>query len=189
MTSTCDDLVLDHLDYARDVCASILYTRRLRVPGVDTEDWVQEACVGLIQASRKYCPDMGEFRVFARRRVAGAVLDAARRYNPCKRWRAATLKREGKPLPQAVRLEDAVSSLACSAKRHDLDEDLLRHLSPLAQRVVRLTYEHGLCAEEVGTAVGHTKRQVLTILRRSLRTMRLVLSKGDVDAAEEKALA
>lgn len=63
-----------HLPYARTV-AAMLYAQRTH-NGVDFEDYLQWANVGLMEALVRFEPDHGaQFRSFAAKRIRGAVLD------------------------------------------------------------------------------------------------------------------
>lgn len=72
-----ETLVLMHTPWARLVARDVYL--RLRMRGTEWGDFVQNATVGLIEATDRYDPDRGvEFRTFARHRVRGAVFNGLR---------------------------------------------------------------------------------------------------------------
>lgn len=61
------DIIVDHLWLARAVA------KRYRQRGEDDDDLFQVACVGLVQAVRRFDPDHGDFLAFAVPTIAGVV--------------------------------------------------------------------------------------------------------------------
>ncbi len=175
-TTAANAMVMHHLDYARALCASTVAARSLHVVGMEREDWLQEAYVGLVEASRKHAAAQGSFRSYAHRRVVGSLLDAARRYNSCKGSTYRRLRRLGRSIPKVACLEDG-NLVAGRERRHDLDPDLIGRLSPLCQRLLCLIYERDLSLAEAGAELGLTKQKAHSLLHRSLDRLRTNLHK------------
>jgi RNA polymerase sigma factor FliA len=72
------ELLALHMPYARTI-AAVLYGRRMNEE-IEFADYLQFACVGLIEALDRYDPLRGvQFRTFASRRMQGAVLSGLER--------------------------------------------------------------------------------------------------------------
>jgi RNA polymerase sigma factor FliA len=72
-----DRLFLQHMSWAESI-GRIVY-RRISIYSLDSEDFVQNAELGLLDAMSRYDPDRGvEFRAYAKPRVRGAVFNGLR---------------------------------------------------------------------------------------------------------------
>ena len=72
-----DRLAVMHLPWAAAVGKSVY--RRVGIYGLDSEDFIQNARLGMLEAIGRFEPDRGvEFRAYARPRVRGAVFNGIR---------------------------------------------------------------------------------------------------------------
>lgn len=72
-----DRLAVMHLPWAAAVGKSVY--RRVGIYGLDCEDFIQNARLGMLEAIGRYEPERGvEFRAYARPRVRGAVFNGVR---------------------------------------------------------------------------------------------------------------
>jgi len=72
-----DRIAVMHLPWAAAVGKSV--HRRVGIRGLDSEDFIQNARLGMLEAIGRFEPDRGvEFRAYARPRVRGAVFNGIR---------------------------------------------------------------------------------------------------------------
>lgn len=72
-----DRIAVMHLPWAAAVGKSVY--RRVGIHGLDSEDFIQNARLGMLEAIGRFEPDRGvEFRAYARPRVRGAVFNGIR---------------------------------------------------------------------------------------------------------------
>lgn len=72
-----DLIAVMHLPWAAAVGKSVY--RRVGIHGLDSEDFIQNARLGMLEAIGRFEPDRGvEFRAYARPRVRGAVFNGVR---------------------------------------------------------------------------------------------------------------
>lgn len=112
-----DDLIIEHLDLVQHVVnqVSVRYPRH-----VDRQDlWNAGAC-GLVEAARRYRPEMGvPFPRYAIARIRGAIVDSTRDRD----WVARTVRRNVREMKETEdRLED-------ERGRPPLDEELAESLN------------------------------------------------------------
>ena len=86
-------------DDLRFVSSVVLRTARFLPPQFDREDLIQAGRLAAIQATLAYRPDIrgASWRTFARYRIRGAVLMAARRRNWVEAWHESTYTYIGEP--------------------------------------------------------------------------------------------
>ena len=73
-----NELLAMHAPYARDV-ADAYYARRMH-DEIALADYLQLACLGLVEAVDRFDPDVGViFKTFAARRMHGAIVDGVKR--------------------------------------------------------------------------------------------------------------
>ena len=75
-----NQLILDHLDYVRQICGTLA----VRLPdGVDLQNLQAAGVVGLIEAAQNFDPTRGvAFKTFSYPRIRGAIVDEIRRNSP-----------------------------------------------------------------------------------------------------------
>jgi RNA polymerase sigma factor (sigma-70 family) len=157
----------NHLPMVRKLASKL--ARKLP-PSIEYDDLVQQGSLGLLEAATKYRPEQNDnFRLYAKPRVLGSMLDSIRR----RHWIAAT----------AAPLEDVDESL--DRQEIDRDFDALERLNLLRKAIAQLTsdkrraiylvYVSGLperqAAQEMGVPVDRFEalhRQALQILKYKL---------------------
>ncbi len=106
------DVIVDHVWLARAVA------NRYRRRGEDQDDLFQVACLGLVQAVRRFDPDHGDFLAFAGPTIAGVVKRHFRDHGwlvrPPRRTQEAVadVRREWSDLAQELRREPSDRELA-----------------------------------------------------------------------------
>ncbi len=73
-----DVLVKEHLAWA----VKLARGKAKRLYGMDEDDAIGEAMIGLVMASRTWKSDGAPFRIWAQRRIVGSILDFHRRADP-----------------------------------------------------------------------------------------------------------
>lgn len=152
-----DAVVLELLPMARRVAA------RFARPGLEREDLVQVAAVGLIHAADRFDERRGvPFVAFALLTVQGElrhyVRDASRRLASEGSWSLPTeLSREDERL---ARIEERLAV-----------EDLLQALDARCRRIVVLRFECDLTLREIAGQLGLSEGHVSRLLHRSLRML------------------
>jgi RNA polymerase sigma factor for flagellar operon FliA len=158
---------------------------------VDCEDLEGAGYLGLIQASRSFDVTRGvKFRTYARRRIRGQMFDWLRRDDWVPRLERARLKREGLPVPVAVksietvhddpdyaghvvRLRHMIASQH-PGPEHDVDiADFwtapLPELDDVETRILQMYYRDGMTQRQIGAILGFSEsraNQILVEIRR-----------------------
>lgn len=169
--------------------------RRLEILGVfDWEDMYQEGALGLMDATRLWHPDRGaSFSTYALRRIAGSLIDAARRLRPFTRTDLRDARAAGtdsslwdrRPLSldriisddDKVQRYDLVSDPAAedafddvlleSSSEADALAALVFALPPNERVCVTLYYWEELSMRAIGEVIGVSESRVHQILTRA----------------------
>ena len=155
-------LVIDSLPLAANIAGNI--SKRLP-PHVDPRDLRQEACLGLLDAARRYDAAKGvPFGAYARRRISGAVMDGLRREDHLSRSARAQARAEGaEAAAQSIQLTDPdqiVGALvsprehAVDTERERLVADAIETLPARLRIVLRAHYWNGKFMSEIGNELG-----------------------------------
>ena len=155
-------LVIDSLPLAAHIAGNI--SKRLP-PRVDPRDLRQEACLGLLDAARRYDAGKGvPFGAYARRRIRGAVMDGLRREDHLARAARAQARAEGAEVPvQSIQLtapDQVVGGLTSphedtvDAERARLVADAIETLPARLRAVLRAYYWNGDFMTEIAGELG-----------------------------------
>jgi len=173
-------LVIDSLPLAANIAGNI--SKRLP-PHVDPRDPRQEACLGLLDAARRYDAAKGvPFGAYARRRISGAVMDGLRREDHLSRSARAQARAEGaEAAAQSIQLTDPdqiVGALvsphehAVDTERERLVADAIETLPERLQVVLRAHYFDGKFMREIGAEIGVSEGRVSHLHCRALNLLR-----------------
>ena len=148
-------------------------SRRLP-PSIDYDDLVQEGTLGLMQAAARFNPEAHDnFKLYAQRRILGAMLDSVRR----RHWISAT----SVPLEEAKGLEgeEDFESEIEEQEIVGLVRKARRTMTGRRQKVVELVYRRGLSRNQAAREMrmspdqfGALHAQTLDLLRYKLRSLR-----------------
>jgi RNA polymerase sigma factor for flagellar operon FliA len=115
-----NELVMQELSQVYYIASRI----RERLPGhVELEDLVNAGVVGLLEASRNFDSSKNaQFKVFAKFRIRGAILDSLRESD----WGSRSLRRRGREI------QDATARLESKLGRHPVESEVAQemHLEP-----------------------------------------------------------
>lgn len=189
-TPQVDELVLDHLD----LCEAL--ARRYANRGIDLDDLVQVARVGLVCAAQRFRPEAGAFVPYAVATITGEIK---------RHFRSSWMVRPPRRLqeqrsddaPHAQRETDALSAfrpvsldsttagdeahaVELPVTDHDLEllPDLLTlhsavdRLDSVERQVLRMRFVDDLAQAEIGRRLGVSQMQVSRILSRVLAGLR-----------------
>lgn len=78
MTSAQQQLIVEYLPLVRAIARQV----QRRYYGLELDELVQDGSMGLIEAVLRFDPERGAFEPYARRRIAGAIVDALRQRIP-----------------------------------------------------------------------------------------------------------
>lgn len=187
-----DRLVIEHLLLVTRIA------RRLkpRLPAqVSSDDLCSAGHLGLVEASRRYCPTRGvAFGAFARRRILGAMLDHLRSIDMLTRderrkSRAGHLPffevQLGYPGQPGVQSDLDRCSIVASASAEAARADLLRDdrvkaaidtLRPRARIVLIAYFWEDQTLEQIGTRLGVTASAVAKTKAIALRRLQAILA-------------
>ena len=189
-TPQVDELVLDHLD----LCEAL--ARRYANRGIDLDDLIQVARVGLVCAAQRFRPEAGAFVPYAVATITGEIK---------RHFRSSWMMRPPRRLqeqrsddaPHAQRETDALSAfrpvsldsttagdeahaVELPVTDHDLEllPDLLTlhsavdRLDSVERQVLRMRFVDDLAQAEIGRRLGVSQMQVSRILSRVLAGLR-----------------
>ena len=189
-TPQVDELVLDHLD----LCEAL--ARRYANRGIDLDDLIQVARVGLVCAAQRFRPEAGAFVPYAVATITGEIK---------RHFRSSWMVRPPRRLqeqrsddaPHAQRETDALSAfrpvsldsttagdeahaVELPVTDHDLEllPDLLTlpsavdRLDSVERQVLRMRFVDDLAQAEIGRRLGVSQMQVSRILSRVLAGLR-----------------
>jgi RNA polymerase sigma factor FliA len=153
-----------------------------RVPGSRRDDVVSDALLGLVEAGRRFSPDLGgDFCSYATPCIRGAILDGFRRGGVVRVGRRA---HERGASVQTVSL-DGYHGAVAPFEPTTIDRKYLRSaLEQLPRRealVLSLVYFEDMTLAEVGEALGVSESRVGQIRSRALRRLREMLEATSTD--------
>lgn len=136
-------------------------------PSIELDDMVHEGVFGLIDAAERFDPSRGvPFRLYAKLRIRGAIMDATRRRHYSNATHAP-LDEAPEP-PVLPDIEDRIDRSRSAKKVGQVLEML-----PVEQRkVVSSYYAKGKTNADIGREAGVEPRKVCEIHRQALGTMR-----------------
>lgn len=193
-------LVMDNLGLAR---SAVRRTGRPATVYFDSEDLMQSAMLGLVQAAHRYRPERGvRFSTFAVPRIRGAIVDSMRAAD----WVPRTVRqklRDDDFVPAVHHfhaafpsdsdehrgefLEDTrVERPENGAERNELKEQLAKAIQALPDQqktVIMLGYYKGLRLTEIANTLGVTRGRVSQIHSQAVGALRKAL---DPDGTESE---
>ncbi len=112
-----NDLVMQELSQVYYIASRI----RERLPQhVELEDLVNAGVIGLLEASRSFDPSKNaQFKVFAKFRIRGAILDSLRESD----WGSRSLRRKGREIA------DATARLEAKLGRHPAEAEIAQEMN------------------------------------------------------------
>lgn len=185
-----EDLVLDHLDLCEALAR--LYANR----GIDLDDLIQVARLGLVCAAQRFRPEAGAFVPYAVATITGEIkrhfrsswmvrpprrLQEQRNDDPAAPERETSALSAFRPVSLDVpHAGDGSQPLELPVADHDLEllPDLLTlhsavdRLDDLEREVLHLRFVDDLTQAEIGRRLGVSQMQVSRILSRVLAALR-----------------
>lgn len=158
--------------------------------GLGTLDWEGAAAIGVCEAAMGYIPERHvDFRIYARPRVLGAILDMMRASrlrgygrgvgyaNAPAVQSLATVLHENHDGRADQTLEDVVADPFGLAPGEDLETaenffEALRPLSPLCREVFRLYYRREWTMKQIGAALGLSESRISQMMTDAVRVLR-----------------
>ena len=169
------ELLLHYLPYARKVAAH-LYGRHLRCE-TSVEDYIQWACVGLMEAFDHFQLDRGaQFTTYALPRMLGAIRDGLEAMTG--RWQEISTAPEDMEMLMSAEAEgsDQVGLELERGQTRLRLHGLLKRLTVREESVLRLHYLQGWSFKEIGRDLGITKGRVSQLHGQALERLRGLLA-------------
>jgi RNA polymerase sigma factor for flagellar operon FliA len=177
-------LAVDNMDIVRIIARRMM---RIVPASISRDDLEGAGYVGLVQASRKFKPEMGyKFATYAGRRIRGAMLDWLRHMDWVPRLERQRVKAGGGHIPTTIvsleaKLADVGDGSKDLTRRHILEadqrppeyepeeDDFWRSrwacVSPRGWRVLEMYYRDGMTQYEIGALLGVCEARVCQILK------------------------
>jgi RNA polymerase sigma factor (sigma-70 family) len=148
-----------------------------RMPWADLDELMQSGAVGMLEAMKRFNPSYGvEFKIFASRRIRGAMIDGLRREGALRRGETMfdadavdTAAAVGGTSP-----EDPLSQLVRIDKRSKLTAALAT-LPPLEYRVLTLHFYEEMNNREVAAILEMSEGYASRIRKRALEKLATIL--------------
>jgi RNA polymerase sigma factor for flagellar operon FliA len=191
---TAQQLVADHLPLAAAIAGNAAKRLPRHPPGLDAEDLLQVARLGLLDAAAKYdASKRVPFGAYARRRIAGAIGDALRSNDHLTRGARAKLKASGQedysapvPLlePQLLQSTDSWPDRQAeqAESRRWLQAAVLR-LPARLRTLIRSYYWGGKTMREIGAQFGVNESRISQLHAGALRALRQYFRMRDIGIA------
>jgi len=168
-------LILRYLPYARKVAAH-LHGRHLRCEA-SVEDYIQWACVGLMEAFDHFQLNRGaQFTTYALPRMLGAIRDGLETITG--RWQEFAVAPEDMETLVSAEAEGP-DQVGVELERRQMRlrlHGLLKHLTAREESVLRLHYLQGWSFKEIGQDLGITKGRVSQLHGQALERLRQLLA-------------
>ncbi len=135
--------------------------------GIDTDDLVQEGYIGLLEAYKHFNKSSNaKFSTYAVYWIKKYILKALENnYNTC-HMSLSTVSNS--------QLTDYNNSTKISGKANDYTElKLSTDMPDIEQKVIRLSFEHGLTLKEISSKLGITTERVRQIKQKALRRLKI----------------
>jgi len=150
----------------KKLVVAIVRRRAHNLPDADQDDLIQEGCLGLLEAAKRFNPKLGfQFSTFAYRRISGAVADAMKRLHPD--YPFSQLSNDN---PEGE-YEIGDAGEGALAARHTLEEhilqvvrDFMKRLSPLQRKIAHLLFWKSYSQADVAKVLGVSQPRVAQIL-------------------------
>lgn len=148
-----NELVMQELSQVYYIASRI----RERLPGhIELEDLVNAGVVGLLEASRSFdSTKNAQFKVFARFRIRGAIMDSLRESD----WGSRSLRRRGREIA------DATERLEAKLGRHPVESEIAEEMSLETDHLRKIVAQlDGLCLVGQQTAVLNDRTNLLDVI-------------------------
>jgi RNA polymerase sigma factor FliA len=148
-----NDLVMQELSQVYYIAARI----RERLPQhVELEDLVNAGVIGLLEASRNFDSSKNaQFKVFAKFRIRGAILDSLRESD----WGSRSLRRRGREI------QDATARLEAKLGRHPAESEVAKEMNLEPEHLQRIVAQiDGLCLSGQQAAVSNDRTNLLDVI-------------------------
>jgi RNA polymerase sigma factor for flagellar operon FliA len=148
-----NQLVMQELQQVYYIAARI----RERLPAhVELEDLVNAGVIGLLEASRSFdSTKNAQFKVFAKFRIRGAILDSLRDSD----WGSRSLRRRGREIA------DATARLEAKLGRHPVESEVAEEMQLEPEHLRRIIAQiDGLCLAGQQAAVSNDRSNLLDVI-------------------------
>jgi RNA polymerase sigma factor FliA len=148
-----NQLVMQELSQVYYIAARI----RERLPAhVELEDLVNAGVIGLLEASRSFdSTKNAQFKVFAKFRIRGAILDSLRDSD----WGSRSLRRRGREIA------DATARLEAKLGRHPVELEVAEEMQLAPDHLRRIIAQiDGLCLAGQQAAVSNDRTNLLDVI-------------------------
>ena len=148
-----NQLVMQELSQVYYIAARI----RERLPAhVELEDLVNAGVIGLLEASRSFdSTKNAQFKVFAKFRIRGAILDSLRDSD----WGSRSLRRRGREIA------DATARLEAKLGRHPVETEVAEEMQLEPDHLRRIIAQiDGLCLAGQQAAVSNDRTNLLDVI-------------------------
>jgi RNA polymerase sigma factor for flagellar operon FliA len=148
-----NELVMQELSQVYYIASRI----RERLPGhVELEDLVNAGVIGLLEASRNFDSSKNaQFKVFAKFRIRGAILDSLRESD----WGSRSLRRRGREI------QDATARLEAKLGRHPVESEVAVEMQLEPEHLQRIVAQiDGLCLSGQQAAVLNDRSNLLDVI-------------------------
>ncbi len=133
------------------------------IPGLETDDLLQEGLMGLLSAVHAFCADNGGFTAFATACIRNRMLSAVRRALPAGEFELTDAEEALSELPSGQ--ADPAELLVEREEADRLRQRLERMLTPLEYRVLA-AYLGGQNYDEIAAVIGVSRKAVDNALQR-----------------------
>ena len=148
-----NELVMQELSQVYYIASRI----RERLPGhVELEDLVNAGVIGLLEASRNFDSSKNaQFKVFAKFRIRGAILDSLRESD----WGSRSLRRRGREIA------DATARLESKLGRHPVESEVAQEMNLEPDHLQRIVAQiDGLHVSGQEAAVSNDRTNLLDVI-------------------------
>jgi RNA polymerase sigma factor (sigma-70 family) len=158
---------------------------KYRMPWADLDELIQSGAVGMLEALKRFNPTYGvEFKVFASRRIRGAMIDGLRREGALRRgetvFDADTVDLAA--FVGGTSPEDPLSQLVRVNNRSKLTAALAT-LPPLEYRVLTLHFYEEMNNREVAAILEISEGYATRVRKRALEKLALILTPAFTEEA------
>lgn len=180
----------EHIGLVKSIAASY----KLSCPAsLDYQDLVQEGCMGLLEASKRYDPDKGAFSTYATpwiRKFIGLALENHRRTIRIPRHERERASAEGKSytshsseVSEDMLVLDSNAEYELDVKNQYLKASkiIIQQLDEKSQLILRLRFIQDVPRSTVAKMLGHSREWTRTLEYRALNLLRIELKKDSTE--------
>jgi RNA polymerase sigma factor (sigma-70 family) len=151
---------------------------KLRMPWADLDELLQSGAVGMLEALRRYNPDLGvPFQAFAARRIKGAMIDGLRRDGARRRGELPLVveQADAAQYEAGEHFDDPLSHLVRAGDRAALII-ALKKLNPIEYRVLALHFYDDMNNREIALTLDMSEGYASRIRKRALTSLALLMT-------------